>query len=219
MNEVKKPEQKLGRHPQKPPEAMRVEQAIDEKDKNKIEPGIAAEKHAGVSLEGVPKCCLDASKISEIQNIVKGNRPKPETYMTQEQIDSHLDQFRDGGAFVMTRDQYEAYVEGRKTIGFPDNSQYMTSKEYMDSIESKASGDLSVYEKELGFDPGYFDDGGGMVRIDVFSPHKYNARIPSGNEMGTNSHFTPGGYTAGGAPECVTNNIPNNDKHRRVSFF
>lgn len=219
MNEVKNPEQKLERQPEKTPEEMRSEPEAKAKIENNLESGSTARKHTVVQPAKVLKCCLDANKISEIQNIAKGNRPEPETYMTQEQIDAHLDQFSGGGSFVMTRDQYELFVEGREKIGFPDNSQYMTSREYMDSIESKARGNLSVYEKELGFDPGYFDDGGGMVRIDVYSPRKYNARIPSGNEMGTNSHFTPGGYTAGGAPECVTNNIPNNNEHRSVTFF
>lgn len=219
MNEVKKPEQNLEREPEQKPETMREEQAAEAKAENKLESGITVRKHTVVQPIKVHKCCLDANKISEIQNIAKGNRPEPETYMTMEQIDAHLDQFSDGGSFVMTRDQYELFVEGREKIGFPDNSQYMTSREYMDSIESKAQGNLSVYEKELGFDPGYFDDGGGMVRIDVYSPREHNARIPSGNEMGTNSHFTPGGYTDGGAPECVTNNIPNDDKHRSVTFF
>ena len=46
-----------------------------------------------------------------------------------------------------------------------------------------------------------------------------NARVPSGNEMGANDHFVPGGYIDGGAPECVTDNIPNDDTYRKISFF
>ena len=39
------------------------------------------------------------------------------------------------------------------------------------------------------------------VRID---PEDFNGlRIPSGNELGANSHWLPGGYTSGGAPEAV----------------
>lgn len=171
------------------------------------------------SKEQQSKSCLDANKISEIQSIEKGQRPNPETYMSKEQINAHLDQFKEGGSFVMTRDQYETFVEGREKIGLPDNSQYMTSKEYMDSIDKKANGDIAVYEKELGFDQGHFENGGGMVRVDVNEPLEHNARMPSGNEMGANDHFVPGGYTDGGAPECVTNQIPNNDECRKLTFF
>lgn len=89
----------------------------------------------------------------------------------------------------------------------------------MNEIAKKANGDLAVYEKELGFDEGHFATGGGMVRIDVKDPLSNNARMPSGNEIGANEHFVPGGYTDGGAPECVTDQIPNDDEHRRMTFF
>ena len=61
----------------------------------------------------------------------------------------------------MTRDQYEWYVEGNSFIGFNDNTQFIAPKDFMDKIEKVASGDISVYEKMLGFDDGYFQSGGG----------------------------------------------------------
>lgn len=42
-------------------------------------------------------------------------------------------------------------------------------KTYCDKITIKANGDISVYETSLRFDIGYFDDGGGLVRIDINS--------------------------------------------------
>ena len=45
--------------------------------------------------------------------------------------------------------------------------------------------------------------------------------MPSGNEMAANDRFIPGGYTDGpngGSPEIVTDKIPNDDTHRRITF-
>ena len=103
------------------------------------------------------------------------------------------------------------------TIG--EEGVFVLNGEDVDKMIDEANGDISTYEKELGFDEGHFADGGGMVRIDVKSPMDLNARVPSGNEMGANDHFVPGGYTDGGAPECVTDNIPNDDTYRKISFF
>ena len=52
----------------------------------------------------------------------------------------------------------------------------MTSKEYMDSIENVANGDISTYKKELGFDEGHFADGGCIVRIDVKPLMKFECK-------------------------------------------
>ena len=169
--------------------------------------------------EGNYKNSLTNEKIQEILNIEKGQRPLPETYMTQEDIDKHLDLFNDGGSFVMTKDQYELYVEGNEYIGMPDNTQFITTKQHMDSIADEASGNIAVYEKKLGFEEGHFSEGGGLVRIDVNDPKKLNARIPSGNEMGANEHFVPGGYTDGGSPECVVDKIPNDDDYRQITML
>ena len=151
----------------------------------------------------------------------KGERPEPSTYMPQEMIDEHLDKFKDGGSFVMTQDQYDMFVDGKDYIGCPDNSQFMTTKENMDNIISESGGDIGAFEDRLGFDRGHFTEGGGMVRIDVNNPLDLNGRMPSGNEMGANDRFIPGGYTDGpngGSPEIVTDKIPNDDTHRRITF-
>ncbi|GHU54030.1 hypothetical protein FACS1894132_07930 [Clostridia bacterium] len=38
-----------------------------------------------------------------------------------------------------------------------------------------------------------------------------NARIPSGNEGGANDFWIPGGYSSGGLPEAVIDQIPKNN--------
>lgn len=47
------------------------------------------------------------------------------------------------------------------------------------------------------------------MRIDISDLDGLNLRMPSGNEVGANSHWIPGGYTDGGVPEAVTDLIPN----------
>lgn len=83
-------------------------------------------------------------------------------------------------------------------------------KSFCDDIAAKASGNISAYENALGFDVGHFEDGGGLIRIDIDDLSGLNLRVPSGNEAGANSHWVPGGKTEGGIPEAITDLIPNN---------
>ena len=50
------------------------------------------------------------------------------------------------------------FVDGKDSIGCPDNSQFMTTKDYMDKIVSESGGNVSAFEKSLGFDPEYFEN-------------------------------------------------------------
>ncbi len=115
---------------------------------------------------------------------------------------SHLERFREGGSWVMTRRQYDWFVKGKTKIGDPAG-QYITTRAHMDDVFARAGGDLGAIEKSLGFDAGHFSSGGGLVRVDVKNPLLHNARMPSGLERGANYHFRWGGYTSGGAPEAV----------------
>ena len=126
--------------------------------------------------------------------------------------------FDDGASIIMTKRQYIAYVKGNPTIGIPiDGTQFVLPKSYCDDIASKAIGDITYYEKALGFDIGYFSDGGGLIRIDIDNLDGLNLRIPSGNEAGVNNHWIPGGKTEGGIPEAITDLIPNTSDNVTIS--
>jgi hypothetical protein len=131
----------------------------------------------------------------------------------------HLEEFRNGGSFLTTRNVYDKVIDGKKMIGYPDNTMYITKKGYMDKLFSEANGDISVLEKRLGFDSGHFAKNGGLVRVDIKNPLLHNARMPSGLEMGANNHFKWGGYTSGGAPEAVINQVPNTNEFRTIKFL
>jgi hypothetical protein len=96
---------------------------------------------------------------------------------------------------------------GRDLIGFPDNTQFVTSKSGMDDILRRANGDISKIEKELGIPNGAWQ-GREMSRIDIPNPKELDLRLPSGNEMGANKLWLPGGKTINGKVEAVVNRIP-----------
>lgn len=60
------------------------------------------------------------------------------------------------------------------------------------SSVSELEGLLSLKPGELGPNP---------VRIDI--PNPVNLRMPSGNELGANTDWIPGGFTGGGIPEAT----------------
>ena len=118
----------------------------------------------------------------------------------------------------MTKEQYINYVKGSPTIGIPfDGTQFVLPKRYCDDIANLSKGEVSYYEKALGFDKGHFADGGGLVRIDIKNLDGLNLRMPSGNEAGANRHWIPGGNTDGGIPKAVTDLIPNDPSNITVS--
>lgn len=131
----------------------------------------------------------------------------------------NLEQFDDGASIIMTKEQYILYVKGKDYIGRADGTQFVLPKKYCNQIEIIANGDISVYEKSLGFELGHFADGGGLVRIDIDSLDGLELRLPSGNEAGANRYWVPGGYTDGGVPEAVTNLIPIDEDNISVIFL
>lgn len=134
---------------------------------------------------------LTPSQIDDIIKAPKGQRPNPSTYLSQEYIDQHLDLFR-GGATKF----YAKAPTGE--VGPPDGT-FVFPSTYVDDIIAKANGDVSILEELLGFEPGYLGDH--PVRVDIINPS--GLRIPSGNEIGANQYWIPGGYTAGGIPEAI----------------
>lgn len=135
-------------------------------------------------------------------------------------VRSHIEEFRDGGSWLMTKEQYDLYARGKSVIGDP-TGQFMIPTNRMDRIFDKAAGSISDIEKALGMKPGNFAEGGGLVRIDVKNPLLHNARLPSGLEAGALRQIDPhtgkslfrwGGYTKGGLPEIAVDQMKNSDE-------
>lgn len=158
---------------------------------------------------------ISFAKFIDIIKTKKGDRPDPKTYLDQNYIDKHLSQFEEG-SFIMTLETYELYLMGDSSFGFDDNTQYIIPKEVMDSVVWNANGDLSIYEAALGYKEGHLKSKSGiLVRIDVKNLKDLNLRMASGNELGANELYTPGGCTSGGVPEAVIDRIPNTEKYVR----
>ncbi len=156
---------------------------------------------------------LSKKKQKELQNIPKHERPAPETYLSEEYIEKHIDMFDDGGSIFITKDQYENYFKGVPEIGREDNSIFVLPKGVCDEIIDEAmqcktyEEAISKIETELGFDSGYYA-GKELVRVDIKDLSGLNLRIPSGNEAGANSYWIPGGFTSGNIAEAVANKVP-----------
>lgn len=161
---------------------------------------------------------LDQQVVNDILLTNKGYRPDPTTYLSQEYISAHLSLFDEGASIIMTQEQYITYVKGASYIGIPtDGTQFVLPKSYCDQIAQNANGNINYFEDMLGFDTGHFQDGGGLVRIDINNLEGLNLRMPSGNEVGANSHWIPGGITDGGVPEAITDLIPNNPENVTIT--
>ena len=75
-------------------------------------------------------------------------------------------------------------------------------KSEFDDLVKQSGGDLSHIETRLGLDAGSLSNGE-MVAVRIDPEDLSGLRIPSGNELGANNQWLPGGFTSGGAPEAV----------------
>ncbi len=141
----------------------------------------------------------------KVLDITKGQRPDPSVYLDQKYIDFHLAEFNNGATYLVTKKALDDY--GRDTLGYPDNTQFVMTKAEMDAMLTKTGKDISKIEKELGI-PADSWKGKEMVRISIPNPKELNVRVPSGNEMGANSLWLPGGQLPTGYSEAVVNKIP-----------
>lgn len=149
-----------------------------------------------------------------------GERPNPEMLYSREYIETHIQNFEQGGSYLVSKDVYDARIADdikNPFLGRP-GELFISTTDEIDSALIKSNGNLAELEKIMGFDEGWFSKHGGVVRIDIKDPLSYEIRLPSGNEYGANAHFVPGGKTDGGALESVINNVPNEDGCRNITI-
>jgi len=145
-----------------------------------------------------PKPQISPSKFDEVRDTPKGQRPDPSTYMSQKDIDAHLQPFREHGAVRVTSRQG---IKDFGTIGPKDGTFVMPANEFK-ALVDRSGGDLSKVEQELGLEPGALT-GGSSVAVYIKPEDLGNLRMPSGNEAGANKYWEPGGYTSGGMAEAT----------------
>ena len=77
-----------------------------------------------------------------------------------------------------------------------------SNSRYLDDVVKEAKGNMRVIEQKLGLEFGFLNDNDVMIVLikkeDFITP-----RFPTGNEIGVNNLWIPGGLTSGGIPELV----------------
>lgn len=139
-----------------------------------------------------------------ITSIQKGSRPNPSNYLKWRYRHRHQRNFRRGASFLMPKSIMDKY--GKAILGRQDGLFVMCKRE-MDDLIIKSNGQLNYIETELGIPAGTWKDTE-ILRIDIRRPKKLNLRIPSGNELGANDLWVPGGKLPNGYLESVINPVP-----------
>lgn len=138
---------------------------------------------------------ISPERVQAILDTPKGSRPDPSTYMSEAQIAAHLARFDEGAVRFTSRSAFEA----RGTIG-PTPGFVMPKRDF-DALVTETGGDLRAIETRLALAPGTLS--GEDVLIAYIRPENLrNLQVPSGNELGANDMWLPGGVTAGGIAEA-----------------
>ncbi len=77
-----------------------------------------------------------------------------------------------------------------------------SNSRYLDDVVKEAKGNMRVIEQKLGLEFGFLNDNDVMIVL-IKKEDFINARFPTGNEIGVNNLWIPGGLTSGGIPELV----------------
>jgi hypothetical protein len=133
----------------------------------------------------------------------KGKYPSPEVYLSKQYILDHLTEFENGVSFLCPLETIGRY---RDLLGRPDGVFVMPMGK-MDELMDRTHGDISLIETALNIPRGEWAKRK-MCRVDVLELDELNIRMPSGNEIGANEYFTPGGFTKDGEMEAIINPIP-----------
>ena len=137
----------------------------------------------------------------------KGERPEPSVYLKKCYIKKHLKLFEEkagGSSYFVPQSTLQKF--GCDALGRPDG-QFVLPFSDAEELLKKTGGDISKIEEALGVPAGSWD-GNPLLLIVVPDPEGLDVRIPSGNEAGANEFWIPGGFTSGGEPEAVVNQIP-----------
>ncbi|KGL44145.1 hypothetical protein [Listeria newyorkensis] len=151
-----------------------------------------------------------SSKIEDgVISTPKGERPSPGRYMTDVEIKKHLALFDDGAVKIQSKEAFESSQKYYGSdIGDPLTGTYVLPKNTVSAAINASGGNPRVLEKLLGLEPGYLGDSPILLNIEKVN----NIRIPSGNESGAwQGYWLPGGFTDGGVPEAVIDQIKSTD--------
>ena len=161
-----------------------------------------------MELEKLPHPKLSVEDRASILELKNGERPDPVEVYSRSDIDTHLSLFDDGIVKVMSKESFnDANKRFGGSIGHP-KGQYVLPKYVYEQALKASNGNPRVLEELLALEPGYLGDSPVLIEI----KNHQNLRMPSGNEPGAwDGLWVPGGYTKGGIPEAVIDQIQKGD--------
>lgn len=176
---------------------------LNQIEKEKVNSQIVyGEKEFLEEMDKYPRVNIDDETRQRLINIPKEKRPEPDRYLSPKEIEAHLKIFEEEGvAKLVSKEQLlKAEEQYGGAIG-PESGQYATSEEIIEKAIKASDGDPRKLEKLLALDKGSLGENPVVIK-----PTKVRfLNFPSGNELGANEYWNPGGYTSGGIPEVVVN--------------
>ncbi len=166
-----------------------VENGVNAKYKYEAESTGAQNKYVDNTLKSIYDYF---GKNNYVTSVEKGSRPDPHSYLTTEYIKQHLSIFKNGVTKIVAKPP-------TGTAGPPTGTFVIPYTEATELI-TKASGNISILENLLGLPNGSL--GSNPVRIDILNPK--GLRIPTGNELGANYQWGPGGFTSANLMEAIS---------------
>ena len=149
---------------------------------------------------------VDLSKKVEdgLVSIKKGEKPKPEFYLSNKEIETHLKLFKDGVVKIVSEDSFDKTL--REYGGFigPVEGQFAMPKFVYNKAVKASNGNPRVLEELLGLEKGFLGENPVVIEPKELKFLKF----PSGNEPGAYvGLWQPPGFTKGGIPEAVINQL------------
>lgn len=164
--------------------------------------------HGGPSANGVPgatiaetaaRTGIPETRIREVLDTPKKDRPDPATYMPADRIARHLDAFRESGAIKLTP---QRTLTEHGTLG-PPGGGFVIPRSEFERLVQETGGDLAKLENKLQMRPGELTSGDTVIAY-IAPEDLRGLRMPSGRELGAwDGLWVPGGFTGRGVPEAV----------------
>jgi len=162
-------------------------------------PSIAAGASTAVTPSQLARAAgragAEPEALDRVVKTPKGSRPAPSQYLSDDYIASHLARFDDGAVKVVAASPTGA-------VG-PPQGTYVLPKTYVQDMIQQSGGSVARLEELLSLDKGSLGSDPMLVEVKNLE----GLRMPSGNEPGANLQWLPAGYTGGGVPEAVVDQI------------
>ena len=159
-------------------------------------------------MEKLPRIDLSKKVEDGLISTKKGEKPVPGAYLSKREIADHLKLFEGGVVKVISKESFDkALLKYGGTIG-PEDGQFVMPKFIYEKAVRASNGNPRVLEELLGLEKDFL----GKNPI-VIEPIKLDyLKFPSGNEKGAyEGLWGPGGYTKGGIPEAIINQLHKGD--------